>query len=109
MAVLKVNCNGVNQAYTLKVVVEKSSDAAISYAQLNNEIATISGNKITAELPATGYDNTKVGVVLRTATSVTGVTINTAETSATFESETPAGKDYTEWTLERTALPQPLT
>ena len=97
----KVNCNGVNQAYTLKVVVEKSSDAAISYAQLNNEIATISGNKITAELPATGYDNTKVVVVLRTATSVTGVTINTAETSATFESETPAGKDYTEWTLEK--------
>jgi hypothetical protein len=73
-ASIKVSCEGVDQTYNLKVVFVKDSDTTISYAQLNKQIATIDGNKITAELPAAD-DLSQVEVILHTATTVKSVTV----------------------------------
>ncbi|MGI6255810.1 MAG: S-layer homology domain-containing protein [Acutalibacter sp.] len=77
---VKVSCAGYDdvQTYTLKVQFEKSSDTTISYVQLDGEIATIEGNKISAVLPAKKADNTSttlsaVQVLLYTDPSVKAV------------------------------------
>ena len=48
---LTVNCKGVSQVYTLKVIKAKAGDKDITYAEIDSEIATISGNKISVEVP----------------------------------------------------------
>ena len=75
-AKINLTCAGITnvQTYTLNVVVKESSSTAITYAQFDNEIATIDGESISAVLPVKKSDGkptalNKVQVVLYTDAS----------------------------------------
>ncbi len=75
-AQINLTCAGITnvQTYTLNVVVKESSSTAITYAQFDNEIATIDGESISAVLPVKKADGkptalNKVQVVLYTDAS----------------------------------------
>ncbi len=92
---VKISCAGYDdvQTYTLKIQFEKSSDTEISYAQLDGEIATIEGNKISAVLPVKKADGTAtnlatVATQLHTGTSVKDVSGFTKATAQNVPGKT---------------------
>jgi hypothetical protein len=73
---LTVTCKGVASTYILNIKVAESSDKEITYAQLESKIATISGNSISAVLPASA-DLTDIDLIFRTATTAKVTSVST--------------------------------
>ncbi len=78
-AKLSMTCEGVPQEYDLVIKFAADTTTAINYAQLNDQVATIEGQNITAELPNTAGVLNDVKVTLRTPASVTKVVIGNTE------------------------------
>ncbi|MCQ4841514.1 S-layer homology domain-containing protein [Neglectibacter timonensis] len=95
---LTVNCKGVSQVYTLKVIKAKAGDKDITYAEIDSEIATISGNKISVEVPAAAT-LTDLPVIFRTATSVAAITLSGGSTTSamTIVKDGAATSEYQQW------------
>ncbi len=93
---LDVTCNGVTYGdYDLVVTVTPSKDKEIIYAQIDNEIATVSGNKITAELVATTPTN-NLNATLRVSKGATlsgDLTWTTGTSTAAYDEYTTTGAD----------------
>ena len=93
-----VTCKGVVKTYDLTIEVAESSDKEISYARLNNKVATINGNTITAVLPASS-DLESVALVLRTATTAEVTAVSTPViTDTETVSDGDNTDDYNEFT-----------
>ena len=72
---LTVTCAGVTQTYDLVIKFQQDNATAITYARLDDQIGTVEGKLVTAELPADA-SFADVEVVLRTATTVDSITVN---------------------------------
>ena len=74
-AQVEVTCAGVKQTYDLIIKFQQDNATAITYARLDDQIGTVEGKLVTAELPADA-SFADVEVVLRTATTVDSITVN---------------------------------
>ena len=95
---LTVACKTVSQEYKLNVIQAKAGDKDITYAEIDSEIATISGNKISVEVPAAAT-LTDLPVIFRTATSVDAITLSGGSTTSamTIVKDGAATSEYQQW------------
>ena len=108
--------NGAKQVYALDVSLEKSSDTAITYAQVNKTIADVDldAKTITANVPK-GDNLAKADVILRTSTTVEeivldNITLNNSDLTTSnvnkgnSKYEVAANGAYAQWTFDNVDL-----
>ncbi len=96
-AQVEVTCAGVKQTYNLVIKFQQDNATAITYARLDDQIGTVEGKLVTAELPADA-DFTTVEVVLRTATTVDSITVNDGDVKDFIEGDIVNGEQ--EWIVD---------